>query len=224
MCVICGRAFKRKPIERIKDYTKRLCCDNQCWRLFVSLSNHWKKQNTAENNGQWKGDNVSKGSALHAWVRRHLLKPDICPFCNRQIKLELCNISKEYNPETYTRDFKNWFYACHRCHMTTDGRLNKWISRNKVPSKLSRMKMSASQKKRLASKVWVLMRKERRKSIEERRCIICGNSTFLNKKTNTWSLFKKNDGFQCHNCYQRDQYQDMKRRSPLVEQELLKKI
>lgn len=70
----------------------------------------------------WKADNVGYGG-LHDWVKKHLSKPDKCSLCRTNKRLELCNISKKYNPETYNRDFKNWFYACHRCHNIYDDKL-----------------------------------------------------------------------------------------------------
>ena len=71
-----------------------------------------------ENNPNWKGDNVSKGAALHRWIRKHLPKPKLCQICNMSKSYDLANITGNYN-----REFNNWKYLCRRCHMLSDGRM-----------------------------------------------------------------------------------------------------
>lgn len=73
-----------------------------------------KHINLGENNNQWKGDKV-RYHALHEWVRNHLSKPDLCQMCNKDKKLDLANITGEYD-----RYFKNWLYLCRSCHMKWD--------------------------------------------------------------------------------------------------------
>ncbi len=75
-----------------------------------------KGENANERNGVWKGDSVGY-NALHAWVKRHLVKPHFCHDCN-QPALDLANISGQYK-----RDLSDWEWLCRKCHMTKDGRL-----------------------------------------------------------------------------------------------------
>ena len=72
----------------------------------------------SESNPMWKGDDVDKGPALHAWVRRHLAKPELCQTCSLKKAFDLANITGVYN-----REFKNWKYLCRKCHMLSDGRI-----------------------------------------------------------------------------------------------------
>lgn len=58
----------------------------------------------------WKGDRVKK-RALHTWIKRRLLKPEICPVCKERPALDLANISQEYK-----RDLADWEWLCRSCH------------------------------------------------------------------------------------------------------------
>lgn len=78
----------------------------------------------AENNPMWKGNDISYAQ-LHRWVETRLIKPLQCPKCFREKPLDLSNISNVYDPNTYTRELKNWKWLCRRCHMIEDGRMNK---------------------------------------------------------------------------------------------------
>lgn len=69
-------------------------------------------------------ENPSVGS-IHRWVRRNYSKPRHCEECLIVPPLDLANISPKYNPDTYTRDLKNWEWLCRKCHMTKDGRLSR---------------------------------------------------------------------------------------------------
>ena len=76
-------------------------------------------------NAMWRGDSVGY-SALHGWVKKHLIKSDLC---------DMCGLVKPYdlsNKGVYDRDFNNWEWLCRKCHMNSDGRLDKFIKRNKT--------------------------------------------------------------------------------------------
>lgn len=74
--------------------------------------------NKEEQNGQWKGDNVGY-IALHAWVKRRLVNPEVCERCNKKDKkLDLANISNKY-----LRRLDDWEWLCRKCHMEKDGRM-----------------------------------------------------------------------------------------------------
>ena len=93
----------------------------------IGLANRGKQINVGENNPLWKGENVGY-YALHQWVRFRLPKPERCPMCNASAPanakrwLDLANISQEYK-----RDLTDWEWLCRKCHMTKDGRLEKFM-------------------------------------------------------------------------------------------------
>src|ERR1044072_3687901 len=77
------------------------------------------KRNLSKNSGNWKGDRVSLKS-LHDWVRKHLPIPKFCEMCNKTPPYDLANLG------IYNRDFTNWTYYCRKCHMISDGRLERF--------------------------------------------------------------------------------------------------
>lgn len=80
----------------------------------------------------WKGDSVSY-SKLHAWVRRHLIKPELCIGCNKKPPHDVANISNKYK-----RELLDWEWLCRTCHMEKDGRLKalqKYNEKKKLPTK-----------------------------------------------------------------------------------------
>lgn len=82
---------------------------------------------------QWKGENVGY-VALHAWIRRHLPKPERCQICNERPPKDVANIATKYLRalpwtadiliETYNRDLKNWQWLCRKCHNYKDGTIH----------------------------------------------------------------------------------------------------
>jgi hypothetical protein len=79
-------------------------------------------------NPAWKGDHVGRG-ALHKWLKENWPTsfPELCEECNIRKARDLTNISPNYNPDTYNRDFKNWRWLCSKCHTLTDGRVERLI-------------------------------------------------------------------------------------------------
>jgi hypothetical protein len=73
----------------------------------------------ADANGVWKGDNVGY-SALHEWVRKYYVKPELCAVCNIKPPFDLAN-----KTGVYDRNFSNWQWLCRSCHMRLDGRMDK---------------------------------------------------------------------------------------------------
>jgi NUMOD3 motif-containing protein len=84
-----------------------------------------KAAKSGEKNPAWKGNSVGR-FALHNWVRKNSPKPELCEICNIKPPYDLANISPKYNPETYTRDIKNWRWLCRRCHVISDGRVKNF--------------------------------------------------------------------------------------------------
>ena len=75
----------------------------------------------AEKNPMWKGDKLQSLSGKHNWIRRRLPKPDICLICKTNPPLDLSNISGKY-----LRDLNDWQWLCRKCHMLSDGRLERF--------------------------------------------------------------------------------------------------
>ena len=78
------------------------------------------------NNPNWKGNKVSQRS-VHDWIKRRSPKPDKCQDCGKVGWVDLANISQEYK-----RDVDDYKWICRKCHMTEDGRLNKFINMAKL--------------------------------------------------------------------------------------------
>jgi len=96
---------------------------------------------SCENNGNWKGENVGY-FGLHKWIQRHKLKPKFCENCKENPPYDLANISGEYK-----RDINDFEWLCRRCHFNKDGRkinLIDWTG--KTPSEEIRNKISESMK------------------------------------------------------------------------------
>lgn len=72
-------------------------------------------------NSMWKGDDVGY-EGLHTWVKRKLKQPDKCQKCGKNKKLDLANISQQYK-----RNLDDWEWLCRKCHMISDGRLEKML-------------------------------------------------------------------------------------------------
>lgn len=64
-----------------------------------------------EDNPMWKGDSVGY-NALHMWIKRRLIKPCICPSCNKKPPIDMHNISG-----LYKRDLNDWIWLCRSCHV-----------------------------------------------------------------------------------------------------------
>lgn len=86
--------------------------------VYIRTKEHNKKiaqSRIGENNPHWVGNNVGL-VGLHLWIRKHLIKPDLCEICYLVPPRDLSNKTGIYN-----RDFNNWQYLCRKCHMNYDG-------------------------------------------------------------------------------------------------------
>ena len=74
------------------------------------------KTEIGEKHHGWKGENVSY-YGLHRWIRRNMSKPKdgLCELCHQVQFREAANLAGIYN-----REFKNWAWFCHKCHMKWD--------------------------------------------------------------------------------------------------------
>lgn len=68
----------------------------------------------------WKGDKVGY-TALHSYIHKWLPKPEFCVDCKKVPPLDVANISQKY-----LRDFSDWEWLCRKCHLTKDGRLERF--------------------------------------------------------------------------------------------------
>ena len=71
-------------------------------------------------NPMWRGNNI-KYKPLHAWVRRHKVKLELCEECKKVKPYDVANISGKYK-----RDVNDFKWLCRRCHMEKDGRIDKF--------------------------------------------------------------------------------------------------
>lgn len=89
--------------------------------------------NSGESNPSFKGSEAGYG-AIHAWVRRRKIKPELCEECQSEPPRDLANTSGKY-----LRDLSDWRYLCRRCHMNSDNRNNQLRESGqsrKLPSKI----------------------------------------------------------------------------------------
>ena len=95
-------------------------------KISESSSKAWKlpavkEKHSGKNNPKWK-DVVSSGSA-HRYIRKHMVEPEKCkccgasrcPICGKYGIVHLCNVDHKY-----TKDIKDWFWACNQCHHDID--------------------------------------------------------------------------------------------------------
>lgn len=84
-------------------------------------------------NPLWKGDDVGM-IGLHRWVRRKMPPPEFCEMCGIRPPKDLANKG------IYNRDFKNWEYLCRKCHMISDGRMQRFLEAGR--KKLAKIRLS----------------------------------------------------------------------------------
>lgn len=109
-------------------------CNNFASKNKKSVSNHtrwcegrmskdsYKGINWGEKNVNWKGDDLTDLGAIHFRMSRRVEKPEKCVNCKKAKPYDLANISQKYKLE-----ISDWKWICRRCHMTEDGRLDKFI-------------------------------------------------------------------------------------------------
>ncbi len=96
-----------------------------------------KGQNAESKNVNWKGD-AAGIPAIHSWVRRHLPKPNLCPVCDQNKRLDVHNIDKKYR-----RELSGWRWLCRKCHQDIEGitlilKSGLWPSGHKVSDSLKK--------------------------------------------------------------------------------------
>ena len=109
-CKTCGKKCKS---DRCKT------CGQKARTGRFYRSAEWREGRKDQGNPNWKGDNVGYLS-LHQWVQRRKPKPAFCEKCNLVKPYDLANISGEYK-----RDVNDYEWICRKCHMVSDGRLDK---------------------------------------------------------------------------------------------------
>ena len=56
-----------------------------------------------------------KYTNIHKWVRKRKIKPKYCSICNQEKKLQLANISGEYQ-----KNINDYLWLCQECHYLYD--------------------------------------------------------------------------------------------------------
>jgi len=117
-CLICNKEFLVIPSS------KKKFCSRECHHKFQIgkkrlpfSSEHKKKISKAlmgNNNSNWMGNNVNY-PGIHAWVRRHKGKPQVCEKCGSVIHLEWAN-----KDHSYKRNLDDYIPLCRSCHMKYD--------------------------------------------------------------------------------------------------------
>lgn len=127
-----GKHWTKEEIEYIKDNYKKSIIDRK--PLIMKGRSHYSilckatkmgfaTNHLSINNPMWKGKNVSFGQ-LHQWVRRHKVKTNYCQKCGKKNnRLDLANISGDYK-----RDTNDFEWLCRKCHMVSDGRLDRFLA------------------------------------------------------------------------------------------------
>jgi len=116
-CEVCNNKFEREyRANRLPRF-----CSHACDGI--------AKKGKA--NVNWSGEKISRQS-IHGWIRLNYKKPKLCQDCGIKVPYDLANISPTYNPETYTRDIKNWRWLCRSCHMKSDGRSKKLFENSQI--------------------------------------------------------------------------------------------
>ena len=117
----CGKITEVRRGNRTHGATKSCGC-------LRSVSKQGSK------NPAWTGDAVGY-SGVHTWIRDRYPKPLLCELCGTQPSRDLANKSG-----VYKRDLADWWYLCRKCHMISDGRIDRLRassrSRRGVPKRL----------------------------------------------------------------------------------------
>jgi hypothetical protein len=124
-CTICGRSFETyrsmtnhrrwHPIPKYMSFQKKV---SKAVSL-ASIGNRHGEANAMEKNGRWRGQYVGY-KAIHDWVKYHKPKSPDCDKCHKNKPLDLANKSG-----LYRRDLRDWEWLCRRCHLISDGRMEK---------------------------------------------------------------------------------------------------
>jgi hypothetical protein len=114
-----SEALKEKPRPWLRGRPSGMTGKHHPLQSKVKISEALKGKrawdNRGENNPLWKGDEAGY-SALHQWVKSHLVKPRLCQKCGEEKPLDLSNISGKYR-----RDLSDWQWLCRSCHIKYDG-------------------------------------------------------------------------------------------------------
>jgi hypothetical protein len=101
--------------------SKYFCsCGNPKSKRNVKLCRScFKKTISGNGNPMWKGNSVGY-NALHDWIKSKLPKTQLCQHCNQNPPYDIANKSGQYK-----RDLSDWEWLCRKCHMESDGRMEK---------------------------------------------------------------------------------------------------
>lgn len=107
-CINCGKD--------IRFFGKNVRCSKCSWTK--ERIENMRSKRMGKLNPNWSGDHVGY-AALHDWVKSHLKKPRLCDMCKVVPPYDLANKG------VYNRNLSNWEWLCRKCHMLSDGRMDR---------------------------------------------------------------------------------------------------
>ena len=112
ICCLCKISYYKPNNHSQFSWEKRKFCSRKCFHIDNASTNL-----RGEHHPAWKGASIGY-RGLHRWIRKRLLKPQLCESCKEKQPYDLANISQQYK-----RDVSDWEWLCRKCHMVKDGRM-----------------------------------------------------------------------------------------------------
>lgn len=149
LCRLCGKEFEAKTNRsrtstRKRENTECIVCHSQLSKdrvkYCVKCAKKVRRMKARKTNWirpTW--DNLLYESK-HAYIRRHKPKPLFCEECHKVSPIDVANISG-----LYLRDINDYRWLCRKCHMKSDGRLEKFKETMFKPSKTTEEKFKNRQ-------------------------------------------------------------------------------
>jgi hypothetical protein len=124
-----GRSIpKEVSLKIMKSWRKKVANGYKHPLRGKPLSEEWveniRKSKLGELNPKWKSGAITY-EALHQWVSSRI-KKDSCENCGSTKNIDMANISG-----LYKRDLTDWVSLCRRCHMISDGRMERFLATRK---------------------------------------------------------------------------------------------
>ena len=125
-CTKCGNEYPATLDYFHKDLTKKDGLHSWCKNCKLEKDRIRLKNNYTENKEYFalkeknRRDRIIdtlgvRLSTIHDYIRKLKPKPDLCPICCNNEKLELSSIG-----HGYTKNLEDWMYLCRSCHTVLD--------------------------------------------------------------------------------------------------------
>ena len=126
---LTGTMFENSTVEskdkpKLKGFAGRKHSEES--KRKISISRKGKTQSginmarKGENNGMWKGGDLTTIEGIHYRIRQQKQKPEFCEICGLVPPQELSNIDHKYS--LLVRDYRD---LCIKCHRAYDDNYNK---------------------------------------------------------------------------------------------------